>query len=269
VVESRSDCCLSLGNFSNFAKKIMTSDIQQLARWLQKSRTTVIMTGAGVSAESGLATFRDAQDGLWADVNPVELASPEGFARNPHRVWQWYQWRRQQVMAAEPNWAHIGIARLQSALGVKLITQNVDGLHQRSGSWQVCELHGNIMQNRCNSAKCDYSEAVTDASVELSLCPRCQSDWLRPSVVWFGESLDPGVIQFAESETYLCDLFLSVGTSSQVYPAAGFAQLAKSRGAQLVEINPNPTQLSAQVDLLIAQPAGQVFKQLTDLLQLN
>ncbi len=243
--------------------------IKSLAEWLKKAQNTVILTGAGVSAESGLATFRDPQDGFWAKYDPMEMASPEGFARDPHLVWKWYQWRRQQVVAATPNMAHIGIARLQSAMGVKLITQNVDGLHQRGGSEQVCELHGTIMRNHCNSMQCDYSEAVSDTSGELMRCPECNSDWLRPSVVWFGESLDSGVIQFAEAESYQCDLFLSVGTSAQVYPAAGFAQLAKSRGAKVVEINPNPTDLSHRADLLIAEPAGAVFAQLIDELQLS
>ncbi len=247
----------------------MEEKLKRLGDWLTQSQQTVILTGAGVSAESGLSTFRDPQQGFWAKYDPMEMASPEGFARDPHLVWKWYQWRRQQVVQASPNRAHIGIARLQSALGVKLITQNVDGLHQRGGSEQVCQLHGTIMRNHCNSAQCDYSEAVSNTRCELMRCPECDNDWLRPSVVWFGESLDPKVIQFAEAESYQCDLFLSVGTSAQVYPAAGFAQLAKSRGARVVEINPNATDLSSRADLVIAHSAAEVFQRLEAQLQLS
>jgi NAD-dependent deacetylase len=246
----------------------MNETIKQLANELRQSTKTVILTGAGVSAESGLSTFRDNDSGYWSRFDPMELASVQGFAKHPQRVWRWYQWRRQQVKNARPNVTHYAIARLQQVFNLKLITQNVDGLHQLAGSRQVCELHGSIMQNHCNALLCDYWEEVTDTSTELLLCPQCQSDWLRPSVVWFGESLDPDVLRFAESETYLCDLFLSVGTSSLVYPAAGFAQLAASRGAKVVEINPNATALSQAADFVLAQPATQVFSELMECLGL-
>ncbi|WP_144392170.1 SIR2 family NAD-dependent protein deacylase [Pleionea sediminis] len=241
------------------------SDIQNLYEWLTQAECITVMTGAGVSAESGISTFRDAQEGLWSKYDPMEMASPEGFSRDPELVWSWYQWRRQQVQQASPNAAHLGIAELQKRLKLYLITQNVDGLHQQAGSTEVIELHGHLFENRCHNSQCDYHESVVDIEEPLKRCNQCQSAYLRPSVVWFGESLDASVIDMAQKVSQQCDLFLSVGTSSEVYPAAGFANVALQAGAKLIEINPNATSLSSKVDLLIAKPAGQVFKHLMSL----
>lgn len=241
----------------------MNNLIEQLENLLAESSKIVAMTGAGVSAESGIATFRDHETSLWAKYDPMELASPDGFARNPERVWAWYQWRRQQVVAAEPNPAHLGLADLALNHDLTLVTQNVDGLHARAGSEQVIELHGNIMRDRCND-NCGFERAAADLSAPLTECPQCHNAWLRPAVVWFGESLDANALFRVEQATRQCSLFLSIGTSSQVYPAAGFARLAHQSGAAIVEINPNNTGLTAQVTLAINQPAGEVFEQLTN-----
>ncbi|WMS85699.1 NAD-dependent deacylase [Pleionea litopenaei] len=231
------------------------------------AKRLVVMTGAGVSAESGIATFRGDQDSYWSRFDPYQLASAEGFIEAPQRVWDWYQWRRSQVGAAQPNAAHYGLAELAQSVPLFLITQNVDGLHHRAGSQQVCELHGRLMMNRCFNPSCGYREDAIDFSAPLITCPRCQSAYLRPDVVWFGESLSASSIQQSEAATTECDVFVSIGTSAQVYPAAGFAQIAAASGAQLIEINPEATALTSQVDWVIAEPAGKVFEGLRSLLK--
>lgn len=233
--------------------------IESLALALSQAKRIVVMTGAGVSADSGIDTFRSKQNSLWAKYDPMTLASPEGFAKDPETVWRWYQWRRQQIVQATPNATHIGLAKLAERYDLTLITQNVDGLHTRAGSPQVAELHGNIMLNRCNAKGCGYQSKDVDVNAGLSVCPQCSNDYLRPAVVWFGESLDERVIDIAEQASIQADLFLSVGTSSQVYPAAGFAHLARAQGAKLVEINPQATALTEGVDWAIAEPAARVF----------
>ncbi|PWK53828.1 SIR2 family NAD-dependent protein deacylase [Pleionea mediterranea] len=244
------------------SSQLTDKQVESLARALEQAQHIVVMTGAGVSADSGIDTFRGKQNSLWAKYDPVTLASPEGFAKDPETVWQWYQWRRQQIEQATPNATHNMLAKLAERFSLSLITQNVDGLHHRAGSQQVAELHGNITVNRCNGECCDYQSANADSSAELSLCPQCKEHYLRPGVVWFGESLDENVLSYAEQAAQKADLFLSVGTSSQVYPAAGFAHIAKSHGATLIEINPQATALTSGVDLAIAQPAAKVFSAL-------
>ncbi|NVJ60169.1 MAG: NAD-dependent deacylase [Gammaproteobacteria bacterium] len=240
----------------------MNDLISQLEVFLSQSRQIVVMTGAGVSAESGIATFRDHKESLWAKYDPTELASPEGFAKDPHQVWAWYQWRRQQIAVAQPNPAHYGIAKLAERHNLTLVTQNVDGLHYRAGSKNVYELHGDIMKDKCNASNCDYQQPAKNFEAPLTRCPKCQDEYLRPSVVWFGESLNADLLFKVEQATEQCSLFLSVGTSSQVYPAAGFAELAYRNGATIIEINPNATGLTSQVTLAINKPAGEVFAQL-------
>ncbi len=242
-------------------------EINQLVDWITTAQRIVIMTGAGVSAESGIATFREAKDSLWAKFNPQQLASPEGFANDPETVWQWYQWRRQQVLSASPNPAHGGIAKLQLKFDASLVTQNVDGLHQKAGSPEVFELHGNLFRDRCNNSVCSYQRDSIDVSAPLTLCPQCESSYLRPSVVWFGESLSAHVLDQVTEKTARCDLFISVGTSAEVYPAAGFADLAQSNSARILEINPNVTVLSTRADWVIAEPAGKVFQSLMEALE--
>ena len=191
------------------------------------------------------------------------MASIDGFLENPNRVWQWYQWRRSELKSKKPNDAHKAIAKWQESksLGLKeqnvtLITQNVDGLHQAGGSKGAIELHGNVWRNHCLQCRAEYKECVDEVETVIE-CPECGGQ-IRPSVVWFGEALPEQAWRDAESASYSCDLFLSVGTSSQVYPAAGLAALAKSQGATVIEINPEPTE-SSIVDYTIPIVASQFF----------
>ena len=234
-----------------------------LVNVLRDARHVCILTGAGVSAESGVPTFRDAQDGLWAKYEPQELATPEAFLADPALIWRWYRWRRELVAEAQPNPGHYAIAKLAELVPqVTLITQNVDGLHQRAGSENVIEFHGNIFEDRCFA---DGTLHTADDKMEIPTCPDCGAD-LRPGVVWFGEAIP----ETASSESYTaasdCDVFLSIGTSSLVYPAAGLADLAKTSGASVVEVNPNPTADAANFDFIIAGNSGLVMPELIELL---
>lgn len=228
----------------------------RLVAALQGSHHTVILTGSGVSAESGIPTFRDPQSGLWARYRPEDLATPAAFERDPVLVWQWYQWRRELISAARPNAAHTAIAALERLLPkMTLVTQNVDGLHQRAGSRAVIEFHGNIHRNRC---------AVEHRLVELDVrgtdkpprCPHCNAR-LRPDVVWFGERIAPAALNMATCAAADCDLFIVAGTSAMVQPAAGLAELARDSGALLVEINTARTALSASADICLAGAAAE------------
>lgn len=219
----------------------------------------VVLTGAGVSAESGIPTFRDALSGLWARFDPEDLATPEAFERDPRLVTEWYDQRRQNCMRVKPNRAHVALARLQREMNAagrafRLLTQNVDRLHQAAGSCDVVELHGSIMEWRCVS--CGESRERR----EPSLAPypsRCGcGGLLRPDVVWFGEVLPESAVRLACLALEQCDLFISVGTSAVVYPVAGFAHLAKSASARTLEINLEPTPISATVDWLVLGQAG-------------
>ncbi|MDH4565689.1 NAD-dependent deacylase [Pseudomonas sp. BN414] len=235
----------------------MTRIPDDLVSRLRNSRHLLIFTGAGVSAESGIPTFRDAQTGLWAKYRPEELASPEGFQADPQTVWDWYAWRRERCLAVPPNPAHQAIAELQRRLPkVTLITQNVDGLHQRAGSSAPLELHGTIHRLKCFKCQRDGGNWPED----VRRIPRCEcGGLLRPAVVWFGESLPEAVLEAAAEASQDADLFLSIGTSSLVYPAAELPFLAKRHGAYLVEINPQPTPLSARADLCLQGAAGEVM----------
>lgn len=233
----------------------------ELARALRGARFVAALTGAGVSAESGLATFRDAQTGLWARFDPRELATPAAFARNPKLVWDWYAWRRERVAAAQPNAGHIALADLEQRVSeFVLVTQNVDGLHQRAGSRRVVELHGSIVRVKCSRE----GTIVEHWPMEAGEVPRCAScgAFLRPDVVWFEEMLPPQALASAEDAARRCDLLLVIGTSAEVYPAAGLPMLARQHGAGLVEINPNPTALSASVDYVLRGASGVLLPQL-------
>jgi NAD-dependent deacetylase len=198
-------------------------------------RRIVILTGAGVSAESGLATFRDA-NGLWEKHDPMKIATPEAFARDPELVYRFYNARRNQLSSVQPNAAHLALTRLQQAFegDVFLVTQNVDDLHERAGSEQVCHMHGEL--NRMSCQACATSQPVTDDYSAASACPACAViGTLRPDVVWFGEI--PYHMDTIEARLRACDLFIAVGTSGVVYPAAGFVRQALSSGALTLEIN--------------------------------
>ncbi len=214
-----------------------------------------MLTGAGVSAESGLSTFRDAQTGLWARFDPRELATPAAFAKNPRLVWDWYAWRRERVSQVAPNAGHHALVDIEHhAPEFLLITQNVDGLHQRAGSRRVVELHGNITRVKC-SREGTPVERWGASDGEVPRCPSCGSP-LRPDVVWFEEMLPPEALAAAESAAQRCDLMLVVGTSAEVYPAAALPRLAAAAGALVVEVNPESTALSHHVDHALRAPSG-------------
>lgn len=231
---------------------------------LRKARRVVVLTGAGISAESGVPTFRDAQTGLWAKYDPHELATPEAFARNPRLVWDWYTWRRRLVEQAQPNPGHFALARLQDRFAeFTLATQNVDGLHRRAGSREVVELHGDIARIKC-SFGCGVAHEYAEDEAPPS-CPTCGAP-LRPDVVWFGEMLPPAALAAAESAAGRCDLFFSIGTSVLVFPAADLPLRALQAGATLVEINPDETPLSTRAHFSLRAASGTVLPQLADAL---
>ena len=233
----------------------------QLLQLFRQAQQVVVLTGAGISAESGVPTFRDAQTGLWERFRPEELASPEAFRRAPRLVWEWYAWRRELVSRASPNPGHLALVELEKRLpAFTLITQNVDGLHQRAGSgvrFPVIELHGNIQRT-----KCFEDEQLVDTWEEAGeippRCPRCNA-LLRPDVVWFGELLPEEALSAAFAAAAGCDLFLSVGTSGLVEPAASLPFRALAAHVPVVEINPHPTPLTSQATYALPGPAGEVL----------
>lgn len=210
----------------------------RLVARLRDARHVAVLTGAGASAESGIPTFRDALTGLWATFRAEDLATPEAFARQPAVVWAWYRERRQRVLAARPNPGHLALARLERLVPrLTLATQNVDRLHQRAGSSRVLELHGNIVTARCSRDGTRY-EAWEEVEAGPPPCPACGAP-LRPDVVWFGEPLPADVLQQAMDAASQCDVFLSVGTSNLVEPAASLPWLAAGAGATVVVVNPD------------------------------
>lgn len=228
----------------------------KLLEKLAKAQSVVVLTGAGVSAESGVKTFRD-PDGLWAQFNPKELASIDGFMSNPQRVWSWYQHRLEIVKSVRPNPGHYAIAEMEKLFNhFTLITQNVDRLHQMAGSSNPIELHGNIIENHCFKCKRPFFGETNLPEGEIPKCTYC-GGLIRPSVVWFGENLPEEALKKAEEESANCDVFFSVGTSSEVYPAAMLPYDAKRNGATIVEVNPKITPLSPYADFRIEAPSGE------------
>jgi len=218
------------------------------------------LTGSGISAESGVPTFRDAQTGLWARYDPQQLATPEAFAHDPELVWKWYAWRRGLVEGANPNAGHGALARLERSVpAFSLVTQNVDGLHQEAGSEKVIELHGNILRSRCSAENVTVEAYETDHVPPL--CPNCGAP-LRPDVVWFGEALPAAGSRAASEAARSCDLFLSVGTSGFVYPAASLPYEALESGATVVEVNPEPTPLAPDAHFSLRGRAGEILPEL-------
>ncbi|WP_322822252.1 NAD-dependent deacylase [Chloroflexus sp.] len=236
--------------------------ITMLAESLSTARHVTVLTGAGVSAESGIPTFRDAQTGLWSHFDPEELASPAGFARNPTLVWRWYAERRVKACVAQPNPAHHALADLATLVPkLTLVTQNIDGLHQRAGSQQVIELHGSLHRARCTV---DGSIHTTwDYDEELPQCPTCGA-LLRPDVVWFGEYLPPGALESAYAATLDCDVFFSIGTSGVVEPAASLPRIALARGATVLILNLEQTTTARPPLFTIYGKAGEVLPRLVD-----
>jgi NAD-dependent deacetylase len=241
--------------------------IETIALRLNNAKRVVVFTGAGVSAESGIPTFRDAQTGLWAKYDPTELATPDAFERNPKLVWDWYEWRRELCRDAKPNPGHYALAELEKRFEHFVVaTQNIDGLHRAAGSRDVIELHGNLQRDKCSRD----GEIINrnDARVTengLLKCPRCGA-FLRPAVVWFGESLPHDELNRAFQKSSHCDLFFSIGTSGLVEPAASLPRVAKQAGAFLVEINPDETPLSPMADAVVRAKSGEALPMLINAL---
>ncbi|MCR4440139.1 MAG: NAD-dependent deacylase [bacterium] len=232
----------------------------ELIARLRHARSVAVLTGAGVSAESGVPTFRGA-DGLWKKFRPEELATFEAFQRNPELVWEWYQYRRTLIRDIQPNPGHFAVAELEAMVpDFSLITQNVDGLHRKAGSRNVLELHGNIMRNRCTAC----GTIVADVAVTpQSGLPRCACGGLfRPDVVWFGEMLPMNTWEEALAAARRAEVFFSIGTSAVVYPAASLPLESKANGAYVVEVNFEPTPLSAVAHEAIRGKSGEVLPQL-------
>jgi len=225
------------------------------------AKRVVAITGAGISAESGVPTFRG-EDGLWRNYRAEELATPRAFERDPKLVWEWYDWRRGIIGKARPNAGHEALVRMENFYSqFTLITQNVDGLHRKAGSRNVIEIHGNLWRVRCTKEQeTFYLEDVPLGEIP----PRCSCGALvRPDVVWFGESLDPELMNKAYEALASCDLLLIVGTSGIVQPVAGFPAVAKRAGATLIEINPTRTPLSPLCDFILNGKSGDLLKELT------
>jgi NAD-dependent deacetylase len=246
----------------------------ELVRRLRAAKAVAALTGAGISAESGVPTFREAQTGLWAKFDPLQLATPEAFARDPGTVWEWYVWRRTLVARARPNPGHLALARLERRIpDFLLATQNVDGLHQQAGSRRLVELHGNLFRTVCFAHRHEAAADADGKSVDgpsagagaaaPPRCARCGSP-LRPDVVWFGEMLPADALARAQEAAARCAVFLSIGTSSEVYPAAALPDIARSAGATVVEVNPQRTPLSDCADFALRGPAGEVLPALID-----
>ncbi|MBA1147154.1 NAD-dependent deacylase [Ectothiorhodospiraceae bacterium WFHF3C12] len=240
---------------------------QDFIRSALAARHVVVLTGAGISAESGVPTFRDAQTGLWARYDPQDLATPEAFERDPGLVWSWYEWRRELIAGARPNAAHQALARWQRQRdGVRIVTQNVDGLHARAGSREVIELHGNITRTLCSRERREVADWAAPAAGAAPTCPACGA-YLRPDVVWFGESLPMAALEAAVQAVRGADLVLSVGTSSLVQPAASLPYEALGNGVPVAEINPEATSLSERVSFSLRGRAGEVLPELVNYLE--
>lgn len=241
-----------------------TDKIVRAAELISSAKKVVVLTGAGISKESGIPTFRDAQTGLWANYDPQTLATPQGFMANPSLVWQWYEWRRKMLATVKPNPGHFAIAKLESMVPqLALLTQNVDGLHRTAGSKEIIELHGSITKHKCFDHGHPFELTVDD----LNEPPRCYCGSLvRPAVVWFGEVLDEADLRLSFMHSESADLFLVVGTSALVQPAASFPFAARRRGAKIVECNVEETPVSEIADVNLTGPAGEMLPQVIDAL---
>jgi len=242
-----------------------SATLDRLAERLRSAHAVTVMTGAGISAESGVPTFRGT-GGLWRSYSATDLATPEAFVRDPRLVWQWYRWRRGIIGGAEPNPGHLVLARLEARMpAFTLITQNVDGLHQRAGSTHVVELHGNIWRARCVRGCGVVRDAAGEApgdgpAGEQDPVPVCSCGALmRPDVVWFGEALDQSRIDLAVQAAKGCQVFMAIGTSALVYPAAGLPLVAANAGAVVVEINVDSTPLTPHAGLVLKAKAAEVL----------
>lgn len=239
------------------------SELDQACTVLRRAHRIVALTGAGVSAESGIATFRDAQTGHWSRYNPEVLASANGFARDPGLVWRWYMERLGRAGQAKPNPAHVALAELERQHpAFTLVTQNVDDLHERAGSQRVLHLHGTLGAFRCSRCQRPCSLEPADRDRDLPpICTACGA-YIRPGVVWFGEQLPQRPLQEAWNAVRTCDLFLVAGTSGVVMPAAALPEAAKSFGAQVIEVNVERSEITQHADCFLQGAAGSILPRL-------
>ncbi|MFW9849339.1 MAG: NAD-dependent deacylase [Candidatus Thorarchaeota archaeon] len=228
----------------------------EAAQMIYDSEYLIALTGAGISSESNVPTFRG-PDGLWKNYNAMELATPQAFANDPNLVWEWYHWRQGLIRNCQPNPAHHILAKWEkNGLLKHLITQNVDDLHHRAHSQIMTQVHGSIFRLRCTS--CEYTRRLNDLEETLPRCPNCHSN-LRPDVVWFGESLDPIVIATVYEQLGLADTILVIGTSGIVHPAASFPIIVKQQGGDMIEVNIEPTPLTPMADVHLLGKAGEIL----------
>lgn len=241
---------------------LIKMDIERAVHILKRARYVVVMTGAGVSAESGIPTFRG-EGGLWRNYRPEELATPYAFARNPKLVWEWYEWRREIIRRAEPNPAHYAIRDMEDLFeNFFLITQNVDDLHRKAGNRKLVEFHGNIFREKCTV--CDFRRVHYEKHETLPpLCPQC-GNFLRPDVVWFGEPIPHDVLEISERHILRTEVLISVGTSAVVQPAASFISIAKGLGKTVIEVNLTPTPATGLVDISIQGKAGEILPKIVE-----
>lgn len=236
---------------------------ESVADRLQKAKKIVFVTGAGISQESGIPTFRG-NDGLWRTYDPMQLATIDAFHQNPKLVWEWYEERRKNILAAKPNAGHVAISELAKYKEVWVLTQNIDGLHQRAGSLNVLELHGSIITIKC--MVCDFKDKITNSFSEIPPLCKC-GNILRPDVVWFGEPLPHDVWDDAMMHSSLCDVMVVAGTSLSVLPANLLPIYAKQYGALMVEVNPEETQMSSSMDLSIRSTSAKALPELVSIVQ--
>ncbi len=236
------------------------TEIEQARHWLAEASAVAILTGAGISAESGIPTFRG-DGGLWREFKAEDLATPAAFARDPKLVWEWYDWRRGLIAQAQPNAAHRALVEIEKRKPrFTLITQNVDGLHDLAGSGKILKLHGDIWRMRCTECGANFPNRRVPLP---KIPPHCACGGLaRPGVVWFGEALPEGIMSEAEHAVASAEVFLVIGTSALVYPAAGLIPYAKDSGARVIEINPEPTAATSIVDCALHGAAGELLPQL-------
>ena len=233
--------------------------IEKAIEILNSSRSLFILTGAGISAESGIPTFRGT-DGLWKNYSATDLATPEAFEKNPELVWEWYHWRQGIILKAEPNPAHFAVAELEKKFNnFLLLTQNVDNLHRRAGSKKVLELHGNIFRARCLSCGRIVHHQIEPGKEIINL-PKCDCEGLlRPDIVWFGEQIPQDIWQASLEFLSAADTSIICGTSGIVWPAAAIPEMAKKNRAKIIEINLEPTPISSIVDVSILGKAGEIL----------
>ncbi len=239
----------------------MNEEIIKAADLIRNSSYLIALTGAGISRESNVPTFRG-KDGLWRNYDPMELATPQAFKNNPKLVWEWYAWRQGLIASCEPNPGHTSLVELEKKGILKtLITQNVDGLHPRAGSQNVLPVHGDLWEVKCTS--CSYGGRLSEPATEIPICPECRSN-LRPDVVWFGENLDINIMHQVREELNSADGILVIGTSSVVQPAASFPIAVSNRGGWIIEINIEETPLTPLVTIHLNGPSGELLPSIVE-----